>query len=62
MLSTNKVGNIQFRAQSCNLTHPVALDQIMTALMENSNANRPAPATDEVINKLNHQVLEEGCA
>ena len=34
----------------------------MTALMENSNANRPAPATDEVINKLNHQVLEEGCA
>jgi len=37
-----------------------ALDQIMTALMENSNAHRPAPATDEVLNKLEREVLEEG--
>ena len=40
----------------------VALDQIMTALMENSNAHRPVAATEEVIKKLNHEVLEEGCA
>lgn len=33
----------------------------MTALMETSNANRPVPATEEVVDKLDHQVLEEGC-
>lgn len=32
----------------------------MTALMENSNAHRPAPATDEILNKLEREVLEEG--
>lgn len=36
-----------------------ALDQIMTALMENSNPHRPVPASEQVIDKLDHQVLEE---
>jgi E3 ubiquitin-protein ligase RNF115/126 len=40
----------------------VALDQIMTALMENSNAHRPVPATEQTIGRLDHEVLEEGCA
>ena len=43
------------------LTPPIALDQIMTALMENSNAHRPVPATDEILRKLKQEVLEEGC-
>ena len=34
----------------------------MTALMENSNAHRPVAASEQVIDKLDHQVLEEGCA
>ncbi|KAF9785801.1 hypothetical protein BJ322DRAFT_1056413 [Thelephora terrestris] len=37
-----------------------ALDQIMTALMENSNAHRPVPATEQIIDRLDHEVLEEG--
>jgi E3 ubiquitin-protein ligase RNF115/126 len=39
----------------------LALDQIITQLMENSNANRPVPATDEIIEKLPQEVLLEGC-
>jgi len=42
------------------VTSQQALDQIMTSLMENSNAHLPVPATTEVIDKLDHQVLEEG--
>lgn len=37
-----------------------ALDQIMTALMENSNAHRPVPATEQVLEQLDYDVLEEG--
>jgi len=37
-----------------------ALDQIMTQLMESTNASRPVPATDEVMSKLPRQVLEIG--
>ncbi|KAF8665286.1 hypothetical protein AX16_000307 [Volvariella volvacea WC 439] len=37
-----------------------ALDQIITQLMETSNANRPVPATEEVIEKLQRDVLELG--
>ena len=29
--------------------------------MENSNAHQPVPATEEVIQKLPREVLEEGC-
>jgi len=39
-----------------------ALDQIITQMMENSNASAPVPATEEVIEKLPREVLEEGCA
>jgi len=35
-----------------------ALDEIITNLMENSNASRPVPATDEIIDKLPREVLE----
>jgi E3 ubiquitin-protein ligase RNF115/126 len=38
-----------------------ALDQIMTEIMENSNAHRPVPAPDETIDKLPREVLEDGC-
>lgn len=37
-----------------------ALDRIITHIMENSNANRPVPASDEVINNLPRDVLLEG--
>ncbi|GLB35830.1 putative RING-H2 zinc finger domain [Lyophyllum shimeji] len=36
-----------------------ALDQIITQLMENSNAHRPVPATEEIINNLPREVLEQ---
>jgi E3 ubiquitin-protein ligase RNF115/126 len=29
--------------------------------MENSNAHRPVPATEEIIAKLSREVLEVGC-
>jgi E3 ubiquitin-protein ligase RNF115/126 len=38
-----------------------ALDRIMTQLMENANAHRPVPATEEIINNLPKVILEEGC-
>ncbi|KZT72871.1 hypothetical protein DAEQUDRAFT_808844 [Daedalea quercina L-15889] len=37
-----------------------ALDQIITQIMENSNAGRPVPATEEIMAKLPREVLEEG--
>ncbi|KAF7303183.1 RING-type domain-containing protein [Mycena kentingensis (nom. inval.)] len=37
-----------------------ALDQIITQLMESSNASRPVAATDEIVEKLPREVLEEG--
>lgn len=38
-----------------------ALDQIITQIMENSNAGHPVPATEEIMEKLPREVLEEGC-
>ncbi|KAF5385369.1 hypothetical protein D9615_001229 [Tricholomella constricta] len=35
-----------------------ALDQIITQLMDNSNAYRPVPATEEIISNLPREVLE----
>ncbi|KAJ7651662.1 hypothetical protein DFH06DRAFT_1207719 [Mycena polygramma] len=37
-----------------------ALDQIITQLMENNNAGRPVPATEEIIENLPREVLETG--
>ncbi|KAF8971719.1 hypothetical protein BDZ97DRAFT_1784748 [Flammula alnicola] len=37
-----------------------ALDQIVSQIMENSNAHRPVPATEEIIAKLPREVLMEG--
>ena len=39
----------------------IALDQIMTQIMENSNANRPAPASEEIMANLPREVLLENC-
>ena len=38
-----------------------ALDQVITQIMEHSNAHRPVPATQEIIEKLPREVLMEGC-
>ena len=38
-----------------------ALDQVITQIMEQSNANRPVPATEEIVEKLPREVLMEGC-
>jgi len=37
-----------------------ALDTIVTQLMENSNAHRPVPATEEIVAKLPRELLMEG--
>ncbi|ESK92693.1 zinc finger protein 364 [Moniliophthora roreri MCA 2997] len=37
-----------------------ALDQIISQLMEQSNASRPVPATEEIISNLPREVLEAG--
>lgn len=39
----------------------LALDQIITQIMENSNANRPVPASEEIVNNLPREVLTEMC-
>lgn len=38
-----------------------ALDEIISQIMENSNSSHPVPATEEVMEKLDRSVLEEGC-
>lgn len=38
-----------------------ALDQVITQIMEHSNAHRPVPATQEIIEELPREVLMEGC-
>lgn len=37
-----------------------ALDEIISQIMENSNSSHPVPATEEVMEKLDRTVLEEG--
>jgi len=37
-----------------------ALDQIITQIMEQGNSSRPVPATEDVIDNLKREVLEEG--
>jgi len=39
-----------------------ALDQIITQIMEQGNSSRPVPATEDVMQKLQKEVLEEGSA
>ena len=43
------------------LKDPLALDQIITQLMEQSNASRPVPATEDIISNLPREVLEADC-
>ena len=38
----------------------LALDQLMTQLMEGANSTRPVPATEEIMERLPREVLEEG--
>lgn len=50
------------QSQSFLLIHACqALDQIISQIMENSNAHRPVPAPEEVVAKLPREVLMEGC-
>lgn len=42
------------------LTSCPALDQIITQIMESTNAHRPVPATEEIIEKLPREILEVG--
>ncbi|RDB29358.1 putative RING finger protein P32A8.03c [Hypsizygus marmoreus] len=51
-LSDGRMGDYVFNQE--------ALDQIITQLMENSNAHRPVPATEEIISNLPREVLEYG--
>ncbi|KAF8236775.1 hypothetical protein L208DRAFT_1450868 [Tricholoma matsutake] len=51
-LSDGRMGDYVFNQE--------ALDHIITQLMENSNAHRPVPATEEVITQLPREVLEMG--
>lgn len=37
-----------------------ALDQIITQIMEQGNSSRPVPATEDVMERLHREVLEEG--
>lgn len=39
----------------------VALDQIITSMMENASSTRPVPATESIIDALPREVLELGC-
>ncbi|KAL5495108.1 hypothetical protein ACEPAI_570 [Sanghuangporus weigelae] len=39
-----------------------ALDQLMTQLMEGSNSTRPVPASEEIMEELPREVLDEGSA
>lgn len=57
----NQEGSFSLLIRSYCLDELVALDEIITNLMENSNATRPVPATEEIIDKLNREVLETGC-
>jgi E3 ubiquitin-protein ligase RNF115/126 len=38
-----------------------ALDRIISEIMENSNAHRPVPAPDDLVEKLPRETLVEGC-
>jgi E3 ubiquitin-protein ligase RNF115/126 len=58
----NQEGNYSSVSDSIiSLKALLALDQIITQLMENSNAHRPVPATEEIIEKLSKEVLMEKC-
>ncbi len=46
----------------CSLTIYPALDQIITQIMDSSNAHRPVPATEDAVQKLPREILEEGSA
>lgn len=45
----------------CLITTYLALDQIITQIMENTNSHAPVPATEEVMKGLPRNVLEYGC-
>lgn len=44
-----------------NADNRTALDEIITQLMENSNSNRPVPATEDIIGGLPRVTLSKGC-
>lgn len=38
-----------------------AFNQVLSQLMENANDHKPVPATEEIMEKLPREVLEEKC-
>ena len=57
--SVKKVGvAIAYQIRHGAYEHVIALDQIITQIMENSQAH-PVAATEEIIDKLPREVLEE---
>jgi E3 ubiquitin-protein ligase RNF115/126 len=58
----NQEGNKSYNySQLSQLNSFLALDQIITQIMDNSNAHRPVPATEEIMAKLPREVLTVGC-
>jgi len=53
-------GNLEGGRMGDYVFNQEALDQVITQIMEHSNAHRPVPATDEIIEKLPREVLMEG--
>jgi hypothetical protein len=61
MLLARKVTLTLLIHLSCFKSFVIALDQIITQLMEHSNASQPVPATEAIISDLPREVLEPGC-
>jgi len=53
-------GNLENGRMGDYVFNQEALDQVITQIMEHSNAHRPVPATEEIIEKLPREVLMEG--
>jgi E3 ubiquitin-protein ligase RNF115/126 len=52
-------GNLENGRMGDYVFNQEALDQVITQIMEHSNAHRPVPATEEIIGKLPREVLME---
>ncbi|KAI0003730.1 hypothetical protein BJV74DRAFT_811342 [Russula compacta] len=54
------VGNPEDGRMGDYVFNQEALDQIITQIMEQGNSSRPVPATEDVMQQLHREVLEEG--
>lgn len=60
MSSRKKVSYVVFFQTSALTNASLALDQLMTQLMEGGSSTRPVAAPEETVEKLPREVLEEG--